>query len=50
LGYEFPWACGPPMEMKAAFPRPIDSEWVKARLFDGVSHGPTINRLDRRLA
>jgi hypothetical protein len=31
-GCEFPWACGPPMEMKAAFPRPIDSKWVKARL------------------
>jgi hypothetical protein len=29
---EFPWACGPPMEMKAAFSRPIDSKWVKARL------------------
>src|SRR4029077_696386 len=31
-GCEFPWACGPPMEMKAALPRPIDSKWVKARL------------------
>jgi hypothetical protein len=25
-GCEFPWACGPPMEMKVAFPRPIDSK------------------------
>src|SRR5258705_7002364 len=32
MSCEFPWACGPPMEMKAAFPRPIDSKWVKARL------------------
>ena len=31
-GCEFPWACGPAMEMKAALPRPIDSKWVKARL------------------
>jgi hypothetical protein len=26
LRCEFPWACGPPMEMKAAFPRPINSK------------------------
>src|ERR1700757_1328133 len=31
-GFEFPWACGPPMEMKAASPRPTDSKPVKARL------------------
>ena len=37
-GFEFPWACGPPMEMKAAFPRPIDSKWVKARLSTECNH------------
>jgi hypothetical protein len=34
-GFEFPWACGPPMEMKAAFPRPIDSKRVMGTTVDG---------------
>ncbi len=28
-GFEFPWACGPPMGMKGPFLVPIDSKQVK---------------------
>jgi len=30
--FEFAWACGPPIGMKAHFSGAIDSKWVNARL------------------
>jgi len=33
---EFPWACGPPMGMKAAFLRPADSKTSYGATSDGV--------------